>query len=144
MPGDAKEAVLRPHATAPDSTETRAVHLEPPRDSRSKGKRCLPKRAIGGDAQGNRCGPLGVYTVFQNQGRAVAGMTNPTIDYTHRRGARWYAYVAVDDVDECARRVAELDGRVIEPPHNVPGVGRVCLIADPMGAEVTLASGWEQ
>ncbi len=87
-------------------------------------------------------GPLGVYTVFQNQGQDVAGMMNPTIDYTRQRGARWYAYIAVDDVDACARRTADLGGQVIEPPHDVPGVGRVCLIADPMGAEVTLASGW--
>lgn len=87
-------------------------------------------------------GPMGVYTLFQNQGRDVAGMMNPTLDYTREHGARWYAYVAVDDVDECARRTPELGGRVIEPPHDVPGVGRVCLVADPMGAEITLATGW--
>ncbi len=87
-------------------------------------------------------GPMGVYTLFQNQGRDVAGMMDPTIDYTRKLGARWYAYIAVNDVDDCARRTEELGGKVIEPPHDVPGVGRVCLIADPVGAEITLTTGW--
>ncbi len=87
-------------------------------------------------------GPLGVYSLFQKHGRDVAGMMNPTVDYTRKLGARWYAYIAVDDVDECARRVPQLGGEVIVPPHDVPGVGRACLVADPMGAAITLVSGW--
>lgn len=87
-------------------------------------------------------GPLGVYTLFQNHGQDVAGMMNPTVDHTRKQGARWYAYVAVDDVDECARRVPQLGGQVLVPPHDIPGVGRASLIIDPNGAEVTLVAGW--
>lgn len=83
-------------------------------------------------------GPFGTYTLFQQNGKDVAGMMNPTIDYTRSRPSCWYAYIAVDDVDDCAARVSQLGGTIIEPPHDIPGVGRACLLADPMGAAVTL------
>ena len=50
-------------------------------------------------------GPLfGLYTIFQRNGRDIAGMMNPTIDYTRNMGARWNAYIAVDDIDASAAR----------------------------------------
>jgi len=83
-------------------------------------------------------GPFGTYTIFQRDENDIAGMMNPTIEYTRSRPSSWYAYVAVDDVDASAARVVQLGGAVIEPPHNIPGVGRACLIADPVGAPITL------
>ncbi len=83
-------------------------------------------------------GPFGVYTIFEKNGKDIAGMMNPTIDYTKSRPPCWYSYIAVEDVDVCASRVVELGGRIIEPPGDVPGVGRVCMIADPTGAVVRL------
>ena len=83
-------------------------------------------------------GPFGTYTLFQHDGKDVAGMMNPTIDYTRSRPPSWYAYIAVDDVDACASRVEQLGGKIIEPPGDVPGVGRVCMLADPTGAVVRL------
>lgn len=83
-------------------------------------------------------GPFGTYTIFQQNGKDVAGMMNPTIDYTRSRPPCWYAYIAVEDVDACASRVTELGGMVIEPPIDVPGVGRACMIADPGGAVVRI------
>lgn len=35
-------------------------------------------------------------------------------------------------------RVEGLGGKIIEPPGDVPGVGRVCMVADPTGAVVLL------
>ncbi len=83
-------------------------------------------------------GPMGVYTVFQRGSADVAGMMNPTIEYTRSRPPNWYAYVAVDDVDACADRTPLIGGQILVPPHDIPGVGRACLIADPSGAVVTL------
>ncbi len=83
-------------------------------------------------------GPLGTYTVFQKDGKDVAGMMNPTVDYTQSRPPSWYAYIAVNDVDALASRVTQLGGKIIVPPHDVPGVGRVCMLADPTGAVVRL------
>lgn len=78
-------------------------------------------------------GQFGTYTLFRKDGRDVAGMMNPTSD-TLGKGAYWHSYIAVDDVDECARRAPSLGGSVLVPPHNVPEFGRVCAIADPAGA----------
>lgn len=79
-------------------------------------------------------GPLGAYTVFEHDGKDVAGMM--------RAGAgqrpRWQAYVAVDDVDAVAARAEELGGRVLDPPSDIPGVGRIATVADPTGAAVSL------
>ncbi len=83
-------------------------------------------------------GPFGVYTLFQKDGRDVAGMMNPTIEFTKSRPASWYPYVAVDDVDALAARASQLGGSVIEPPHDVPHVGRVCILADPTSAVICL------
>ncbi len=83
-------------------------------------------------------GPLGIYTIFQHNGKDIAGMMDPTIDYTRSRPSSWYAYVAVNDVDACASRVMELGGKIVEPPGDVPGVGRVCMVADPTGAVLRL------
>jgi len=78
-------------------------------------------------------GKFGVYTLFQKQGQDVAGMMNPTPD-TIGKGSYWHSYIAVDDVDNCAKRVTTLGGKVLVPPHDVPDVGRICAVSDPTGA----------
>lgn len=84
-------------------------------------------------------GVFGIYTLFQKNGRDVAGMMNPTTD-TASKHSRWQAYIAVDDVDDCARRVPELGGKVIVPAHDIPAFGRVCQVSDPLGAIVCLVT----
>ncbi len=83
-------------------------------------------------------GPFGLYTFFQQNGKDVGGMMKPAMDYSRSRPSGWEAVIAVADVDAFVSRVMELGGTVIDPPRDVPGVGRACLIADPMGASVCL------
>lgn len=52
--------------------------------------------------------------------------------------SHWMAYVSVDDVDEKARQVWELGGKVCVPPTDIPNVGRFCVINDPTGAAISL------
>lgn len=78
-------------------------------------------------------GEFGTYTLFQKNGQDVAGMMNPTPD-TPGEGSYWHSYIAVDNVDVCAKQAVELGGKVLVPPHDVPDVGRICAIADPTGA----------
>ena len=82
-------------------------------------------------------GEFGTYTLFQKEGRDIAGMMDPTPD-THGEGSYWHSYIAVDDVDECAKQAAVLKGQVLVSPHDVPGVGLICLVSDPTGAVVHL------
>lgn len=50
--------------------------------------------------------------------------------------AHWISYVSVEDVDAAARAVSAKGGKVLEPPHEIPGTGRTARIADPQGAEL--------
>ena len=78
-------------------------------------------------------GIYGTYTLFRKDGRDIAGMMNPTSD-TPFDGAYWHSYISVDDIDQCAERVPALGGKVVVPPHDVPDVGRICILEDPTGA----------
>ncbi len=80
-------------------------------------------------------GPMGVYTLFQQNGKDVAGMMNPTGPISK---PRWSAYISVDNIDECAKKVKGLGGKVLVEPHDIHDTGRVCMISDPAGAVICL------
>ena len=46
----------------------------------------------------------------------------------------WMSYVTVENVDETAKKAAQLGGKVLMPPQDIPQVGRFCVIQDPQGA----------
>src|SRR5262249_58782052 len=52
--------------------------------------------------------------------------------------AHWISYLSVEDVDNAAKAAAANGGKVIEEPHEIPGVGRTARIRDPQGAELYL------
>ena len=83
-------------------------------------------------------GPFGACTLFQQGDQDVAGMMDPTPD-TPGQGSYWHSYIAVADEKVCAQRAPALGGSVVVPPHDVPGFGRVCVVADPTGALTYLA-----
>lgn len=47
--------------------------------------------------------------------------------------AGWLGYVGVDDVDATVKRIRAAGGSVHLPPHDVEGVGRMAMVADPQG-----------
>lgn len=46
----------------------------------------------------------------------------------------WGQYITVDDVDAFADKVKTLEGVILVPPTDIPGVGRFVLFQDPQGA----------
>jgi uncharacterized protein len=54
------------------------------------------------------------------------------------RASHWIAYISIEDVDACAAAAAASGGAVVEPPSDIPGVGRRARIRDPQGAELCL------
>jgi predicted enzyme related to lactoylglutathione lyase len=44
------------------------------------------------------------------------------------------SYIMVDDVDAITEKAEKLGAAVIRPPMDVPGVGRMSVLADPTGA----------
>lgn len=50
----------------------------------------------------------------------------------------WCAFIAVDDVDARFAKAEEAGCKVLAPPFDVPGVGRIAMLMEPGGAEI----GW--
>lgn len=48
--------------------------------------------------------------------------------------SNWLVYVAVDDVDQIAKRIEELGGCLFVHPQDIAGIGRFAVAADPTGA----------
>jgi predicted enzyme related to lactoylglutathione lyase len=78
--------------------------------------------------------PEGTYHVLQRDGEAAGGIMAMPAGLPPGTPAHWLSYLAVDDVDAVCRRTAELGGRVLRQPWDIPGVGRIAVIADPTGA----------
>lgn len=82
----------------------------------------------------------GTYTMWTRQagGHEPLGGIQPM---TSERGAgatpHWLAYVSSPDTDATARRAAELGGKVMVEPQDIPSVGRFAVIADPWGATLS-------
>jgi predicted enzyme related to lactoylglutathione lyase len=53
----------------------------------------------------------------------------------------WQFYIGVDDVDATAAAVTAAGGAVLMPAFDLPGVGRMALIADPQGAAFYVMRG---
>lgn len=50
----------------------------------------------------------------------------------------WGCYVTVSQVEATVQRSLELGGKVLVPPMDVPGVGRMAVIQDPQGATLSV------
>lgn len=75
-------------------------------------------------------GPVG-YTVFLSAGEEAAGLMPAA-------RARWLAYVETEDADADAERAADLGGTVLVAPFDVPGIGRITVLAGRSGEELAL------
>jgi predicted enzyme related to lactoylglutathione lyase len=81
-------------------------------------------------------GEAGTYTVLTNaQGKQVGGAMNPPMEGIP---PHWNIYFNVEDVDAGVTRVEELGGKTMAPAFDVPGVGRMAMVADPQGASFWL------
>ena len=65
----------------------------------------------------------------------IGGYAAPRFD---PQPPHWISYVSVDDVDAAARAAVQNGGKVVEPPTDLPGVGRMARISDPQGAEISV------
>ena len=79
-------------------------------------------------------GPMGTYQTFTAGGAWAGGMmTSP-----QETGPHWLFYIAVDDIDAAAARVAAAGGTLSAGPHPVPGDSWVAMALDPQGAHFGL------
>lgn len=80
-------------------------------------------------------GDLSEYTNFMVDGRPVAGAMKQPMEGVP---PFWMAYFKVEDVDLAVARAQELGAQVHAPAFDVPGVGRLAVLADPNGAAFSL------
>ena len=80
----------------------------------------------------------GTYWVCKDGEQPIGGI----MDIAHARfegvPVQWFAYLAVDDVDERVTQAAAAGAKLMRPIFDVPGVGRIALLKDPTGAGL----GW--
>jgi predicted enzyme related to lactoylglutathione lyase len=65
-------------------------------------------------------------------GTAVAGLL-ALPDRNVGAGPGWYAYFHVADVDTAVTQIEQAGGTVRSAPRDVPGAGRMAMVADPQG-----------
>jgi predicted enzyme related to lactoylglutathione lyase len=99
------------------------------------------KRVIGWSAQASGMGDRS-YTLF-SMGPTMVGGLMPITEEARKMGVPpcWTGYVAVDDVDDYAKRVKKAGGKVHRGPEDIPGVGRFAVVADPHGAVFIIMKG---
>lgn len=86
-------------------------------------------------------GDAGVYTMWRQNGRDVAGMgEQPPAQAARGVPPFWLTYVSVVDLDTACAAVTEAGGNVHAPPMQVMDAGRMAVIADPAGAVFAM---WE-
>ncbi len=76
----------------------------------------------------------GDYHVAKKGDQMVAGI----FDLSHmpemkEMQSHWLTYIAVDDVDASVEETKALGGQIYRAPWDVPGVGRIAIVADPLG-----------
>ncbi|MCG7588361.1 VOC family protein [Photobacterium sp. OFAV2-7] len=81
--------------------------------------------------------PEGVYHVLKVDGEPVAGIMAKPEEYSEMPNC-WGTYITVDDVDATLAKAESAGGKAVYPPMDVPGVGRMCAIADVGGAVVSI------
>jgi uncharacterized protein len=74
------------------------------------------------------------YTMFQVDGKEVAGTTPPMMEGVPNH---WHVYFAVTDADATAAKIGELGGSVMVAPFDTP-IGKMAVVADPQGAVFSL------
>ena len=79
------------------------------------------------------------YHIFSTPESAVGGMFKPPADVP--MPPAWLGYIGVDDVDKMAESITHGGGTVHMPPTDIPGVGRMAMLADPQGAMFYIMRG---
>jgi predicted enzyme related to lactoylglutathione lyase len=84
-------------------------------------------------------GPSEVYSMFKLDGReSAAAYTLRKDQREHGVPPNWMIYISTDDVEQSARKAAELGGNILMQPFDVMDAGRMAVVQDPTGAAFCL------
>ena len=84
--------------------------------------------------------PDGSYTVLNGASGSGVGGVMQLPDSAKQMGAppHWLMYLGTPDTDATAMRVAQMGGRILKQPADIPNVGRFAVVQDPFGATFAL------
>ena len=93
-------------------------------------------RVVGWDIDVDRVAPDVDYRMIKRSDGGNAGGVLTLTDEMRSHGARpaWLGYLHVNDVDSAAEAIRADGGKVVMPPWDQPGVGRLAMVTDPQGA----------
>jgi uncharacterized protein len=80
--------------------------------------------------------PNGTYWLAKDGDTPVAGMFPMSGPSFSGMPEQWVSYLAVDDVDARLEKATAAGAKVMQPPFDVPGVGRIAIMREPGGAMV--------
>jgi len=103
------------------------------------GARAFYDELFGWKARDVDMGEAGVYTLCKRGDRDAGGIMQmpPEADAP----PHWLPYVAVENADAAAGRIADLGGTIQCPPTDVPGIGRFAVGREPTGAGFAVFQG---
>lgn len=79
----------------------------------------------------------GPYTTCQVGENSVAGIMKIPAD-AGGMPPQWGVYVTVNNVEETIGKAVSMGGKVVMPPMDVPNVGRMAVLQDPQGANLSI------
>jgi hypothetical protein len=76
----------------------------------------------------------GYRMIGRSDGKSNGGIL-PLTDEMREHGARpiWLGYIHVPDVDRSVASIGQAGGKALMPAFDIPGVGRIAMVADPVG-----------
>jgi hypothetical protein len=80
----------------------------------------------------------GTYQVQKLGDAAIGGIMSMPPGAPAGMPPAWGCYVTVSNVDETVAQAEKLGGKLVMPVMQVPGVGRMAVIADPQGAVLSV------
>lgn len=78
------------------------------------------------------------YWVCHAGGRGVAGIMNKPAEVPAHVSPNWSGYIHSANADSTAAAVQEAGGSILRAPFDIPGVGRIAVVADPQGGRFNL------
>lgn len=99
------------------------------------------KEALDFGIEGMPMGEMGTYNMLTRNGQPVAGILSFSQVGKQDIPPHWATYLSVDDVDKRIDKCVGMGATLVVPAMDVPGIGRMALIADPQGAHIWLFKG---
>ena len=87
--------------------------------------------------------PSGTYIVLKAGGAPVGGIWQRPPEMTGGP-VRWASYITVDDVDKRVAAAEVAGATIVAPAFDIPDVGRMATLRDPVGALISLITYAEQ